>query len=258
MNITGGATDVTTYFVLRLAADGTEATGLTITNFDLQYVRTGATPVAKVDATALAATNSAHGDNQAIEIDATDQPGLYRVDWPDAAFAAGVKQVILTVKCATCFTEHLAVNIDSPVNTTTLAGQTVTAGAGVTFPASIASPTNITAGTITTVTNLTNAPTAGDFTATMKTSITTAATAATPNLNAAYDAAKTAATQASVDDLPTNAELTTALASSDDAVLAAIGNLNDFDPATEEVLSNIKKINDVAIVGDGSATPFNV
>lgn len=121
MNVTGGATDVTTYFVLRLAADGTEATGLTITNFDLQYVRTGSAPVAKVDATALAATDSAHADNKAIEIDATDQPGLYRVDWPDAAFAAGAKQVILTVKCATCFTEHLAVNIDAPVNLTSIA-----------------------------------------------------------------------------------------------------------------------------------------
>lgn len=52
----------------------------------------------------------------------------------------------------------------------------------VTFPttATLASTTNITAGTITTATNLTNAPTAGDLTATMKTSVTTAATAATP------------------------------------------------------------------------------
>ena len=46
----------------------------------------------------------------------------------------------------------------------------------------LATPTNITAGTITTVTNLTNAPTNGDFTATMKSSITTAATAATPTV----------------------------------------------------------------------------
>lgn len=65
-------------------------------------------------------------------------------------------------------------------NTTQLAGQAVTAAAGVTFPSSVASPTNITAGTIATVTNLTNAPTAGDLTATMKASVTTAATAATP------------------------------------------------------------------------------
>lgn len=65
-------------------------------------------------------------------------------------------------------------------NTDQLAGQTVSAAAGVTFPTSVASPTNITAGTITTATNLTNAPTAGDLTATMKTSVTTAATSATP------------------------------------------------------------------------------
>lgn len=42
-----------------------------------------------------------------------------------------------------------------------------------TFPTTVASTTNITAGTITTVTNLTNAPTSGDLTATMKASINT-------------------------------------------------------------------------------------
>lgn len=72
-------------------------------------------------------------------------------------------------------------------NTTQLAGQIVTAAAGVTFPASVASPTNITAGTITTVTNLTNAPTSGDFTATMKTSLNnstpTSVTTVTGNVN---------------------------------------------------------------------------
>ena len=112
MIVTGGATNVTTYFALRLTADGTAATGLTIANIDLQSVRSGEVPVAKVDAVALAATNTAHTDNRAIEIDATDQPGLYRVDWPDAAFAAGVREVLLSVKVATAFTEHLRVEID--------------------------------------------------------------------------------------------------------------------------------------------------
>jgi hypothetical protein len=116
MQVTGGTTDVTTYFVMRLAADGTGKTALTPTDFDLQYVRSGAAPSAKVDATALAATDSAHGDNKVIEIDATDAPGLYRIDWPDAAFAAGVREVILTAKCATAFTEHLRVLIDPPVD----------------------------------------------------------------------------------------------------------------------------------------------
>ncbi len=40
-----------------------------------------------------------------------------------------------------------------------------------TFPATVASTTNITAGTISTVTNLTNAPTAGDLTTAMKASV---------------------------------------------------------------------------------------
>lgn len=63
------------------------------------------------------------------------------------------------------------------VDIETIKTQAVTCAAGVTVPATIASATNITAGTITTVTNLTNAPTAGDFTATMKTSIGTAVAA---------------------------------------------------------------------------------
>jgi hypothetical protein len=65
------------------------------------------------------------------------------------------------------------------VDVETIKTQAVTASAGVTFPTSIASPTNITAGTITTVTNLTNAPTAGDFTATMKASLNAATPAVT-------------------------------------------------------------------------------
>lgn len=111
MRVVAGSIDVTTYFALRSTSTGDGATGLTITDFDLQYVRSGASPAAKVDATALGAANSAHGDNQAIEIDATDQPGLYRVDWPDAAFAIGVRETILTVKCAGVYTEHLRVEL---------------------------------------------------------------------------------------------------------------------------------------------------
>lgn len=111
MEVLKGSTDVTTYFVLRLAATGVEATGLTIANIDLQYTRNRVAPTAKVDAQALAATDTAHTDNFAIEIDATDQPGLYRVDWPDAAFASGVDKVVLTVKCATVFTEHLQIDL---------------------------------------------------------------------------------------------------------------------------------------------------
>ncbi len=65
-----------------------------------------------------------------------------------------------------------------PVDLQTIKTQTVTCAGGVTVPAeTLASTTNITAGTITTATNLTNAPTSGDFTSTMKTSIGTAVAA---------------------------------------------------------------------------------
>jgi hypothetical protein len=79
------------------SATGAPETGATITNFDLQYTRTGEAPAAKVDATALGATNSAHADNKMIELDSTSSPGLYRVDWPDAAFALGATGVTLVV-----------------------------------------------------------------------------------------------------------------------------------------------------------------
>ena len=81
----------------------------------------------------------------------------------------------------------------------------------------LATPTNITAGTITTVTNLTNAPTNGDLTSTMKSSVTTATTAATPTvicgtvsdktgyaLTSAYDPAKACNATA-----PDNADIST-------------------------------------------------
>lgn len=123
-SIKAGTTNITTYFQLRNVADGTDATGKTITAFDLQYVRSGATPVAKVDAIALAAANSAHADNKMIEVDATDQPALYRVDWPDAAFVSGVREVVLTVKHADIQTASLRMLIDPPANMTQIAGDT--------------------------------------------------------------------------------------------------------------------------------------
>lgn len=123
-SIKAGTTNVTTYFQLRNVADGTDATGKTITAFDLQYVRSGATPVVKVDATALAAANSAHADNKMIEVDSADQPATYRVDWPDAAFITGVREVVLTVKHADIQTASLRMLIDPPANMTQINGDT--------------------------------------------------------------------------------------------------------------------------------------
>ncbi len=94
-----GSTDVTTYFKLIDATTGAPKTGLTVTDLDLTYVRALEASV-KADATALGSPSGAHSDNAAIEVDSTNCPGLYRVDWPDAAFATGQQAVELCVNAA--------------------------------------------------------------------------------------------------------------------------------------------------------------
>lgn len=103
--IKAGSTDQSIYFVLLDATTGAPATGLTIANLDATYTRTRATAV-KNDLTALGAANSAHSDNQAIEVDATNAPGLYRIDFPDAAFASGVAGVALSINGAAIKPAH--------------------------------------------------------------------------------------------------------------------------------------------------------
>jgi hypothetical protein len=116
-----------------------------------------------VSTSSVTTINANIGQTQPVNFTGTGGSALVKSDMVDvagAAVATGTAQI--------------------GVNVVNIAGQTVTAAAGVTFPSSVASPTNITAGTITTVTNLTNAPTSGDLTAAMIASVTTAATAATP------------------------------------------------------------------------------
>jgi hypothetical protein len=159
-------------------------------------------------------------------------------------------------------------------NADQLAGQTVTAAAGVTFPTSVASPTNITAGTITTVTNLTNAPTAGDLTATMKASVTTAATAATPTAAAvtgsvgsvvgltAANLDATISSRASAANLATlSTTLGTPAGISVSADVAAVkADTAAVKTATDQlaftagsVNTNIKAINGTVVTGSGTA-----
>lgn len=71
-------------------------------------------------------------------------------------------------------------NLDAAVSSRMATYTQPTGFLAATFPSgTLANTTNITAGTITTATNLTNAATSGDLTATMKTSVTTAVNAAT-------------------------------------------------------------------------------
>jgi hypothetical protein len=85
------------------------------------------------------------------------------------------------------------------------------------------------------------------------------------NLNATVSSR---ATQTSVDDLPTNAELNTALGTADDAVLAAVADVDTVVDAIKlktdsltftvagQVDANIQYVNDTQVNGDGAGTPW--
>lgn len=88
-----GAINVSTFFNL-----GTP--GLTIANLTATYERPGVA-ISSTALTALAAITTAHTDNYGIEVSATYAPGVYRVDWPDAAFATGVDRVLLSLISST-------------------------------------------------------------------------------------------------------------------------------------------------------------
>lgn len=95
-----GSTSVTEYFNLVDKTAGTSKTGVAEENLKLSYVRNRSTLTASVCAT-LASGVAAFSAFGAFEIDATNAPGLYRVDVPDAAFATGVDKVILSLIATT-------------------------------------------------------------------------------------------------------------------------------------------------------------
>lgn len=174
MLIAPGSTDQSIYMKLVDSTAGTPETGLTIANLSACYVRDGADHSASTALTALATVTTAHTDNYAIEIDSTACPGLYRIDYPDAAFAAGVARVQLIVTGAaidpavievelvpwltpitgatvravnaadaalSTYAGGAVASVTAGVNVTAIGGQAASAAAPVTFPAAVGTST---------------------------------------------------------------------------------------------------------------------
>src|SRR5690242_3575384 len=89
--VLAGATSVTLTCLLRSAADSTEVTGKLAADMTLEYWRALAAATVSVTASDLANLNSAFVSGGVKEI----KKGAYRIDWPDAAFAAGADFVHL-------------------------------------------------------------------------------------------------------------------------------------------------------------------
>jgi hypothetical protein len=98
-----GATDQTVYVFIQDSGDTTVAglTGLVYNAAGLvaSYVRPLGSRVAITLATQT--VTGAHADGGFVEVDATNMPGIYRLDLPDAAVASGVISFVVMLKGAT-------------------------------------------------------------------------------------------------------------------------------------------------------------
>ena len=104
MIVTAGKTNVSVYFYIVQDASNTSpgepVTGLVFgdieTGGSASFARQGA---ARTDLTliTLASASAVHADGGFILVDDTNMPGVYRCDYPDAAFATGVDEVALSL-----------------------------------------------------------------------------------------------------------------------------------------------------------------
>lgn len=107
MIVTAGKTNVSVYFYIVQDASATSpgepVTGLLFSDIETggsaSYVRQGAL---RTDLTliTLSGASATHADGGFILVDDTNMPGLYRCDYPDAAFATAVDQVMLQIVVA--------------------------------------------------------------------------------------------------------------------------------------------------------------
>lgn len=126
-------------------------------------------------------------------------------------------------------------NLDAAV-TTRMATYTQPAGfLAATFPITVASTTNITGGTVTTVTNLTNAPTAGDFTAAMKTSLNAATPAATVSDKTGFKLASDGLAAVTAWTIGITGNITGNLSGSVGSVTGAVGSVTGLTAANLDV-----------------------
>jgi hypothetical protein len=123
IDVQNDETDVITYFVMRDQTSGTVDTGVTIGNLEMYYIEDQASESADAFVGAHGADTDAHTDGECIHVG----HGMYRVDWPDAAFDGGIGkrvQLILVDGDGGAFTEILEVQLSPPTDVITVLGTT--------------------------------------------------------------------------------------------------------------------------------------
>ena len=177
---------------------GAGLTGLTYSSMTCYYYIEGAG--ADVAVTPITMTLGTWASKGFVAVDGTNMPGLYQFGIPNAAIAAGATQVTFYFQATGMVPVVLVIELasvaDYPANVQQLLGTAVStpatagildvnikniANSAVSTSAAQFGVNAVQVGgnvpgsaTIGTVTNLTNAPTAGDLTSTMKSSVTAA------------------------------------------------------------------------------------
>jgi hypothetical protein len=175
LSIKKASTDVTVYVFIQSAAGA----GVTDFVYDTSgliayYVR----PLGSATAITLATqtVTGAHSDGGFVEVSKDYMPGIYRLDLPDAVCATGVNSVVVMLSGGTAMLPvaleiqltDFDLNDATPlvtvndIVTDAITADSIKTDAITEIQTGLATPTNITAGTIATVTNVTNGVTLAD------------------------------------------------------------------------------------------------
>lgn len=112
-----GTTSRSEYFLLRDSETGEAKTGLTSASSGAKasYIRSGGTAVS-FSLSDLAAADSAYSSGGMKEVSSANAPGIYRLDVPNAAYAAGAAAVHVSLTFDSTLAEGLTVELRNPVS----------------------------------------------------------------------------------------------------------------------------------------------
>lgn len=115
--IKAGSIDQTIYVVLVDSTTKARKTGLVYNSAGAKsyYTRTRSA-AASITLATLAAATSAHADGGFKEVDATNAPGLYRLDIPDAVIASGVPKVYVQIEFTGVDPETIEIELTGQAN----------------------------------------------------------------------------------------------------------------------------------------------
>lgn len=102
-DVVAGSTDLTVSVLFRSTTDSTPVTGVAAGSVTAYYWRQGASAAVQITASALASLGAAHSDGGWFQVSATNMPGLYRFDLPDAAIASGADFVNVQLRATGAF-----------------------------------------------------------------------------------------------------------------------------------------------------------